>query len=102
MESILQRSGIAIVAWIMSGLGAAAQAGMQLETPPAPAIPAPAAAAASKSRPAGKPRPASPPAAARQDDRAAWPACIRQLNAAALAAELEAESVQALLEQCST
>lgn len=76
-------------------------------SPPPPSSSAPAAQRPSPARASGK---TAPPAADRplarpggqtgQADRAGWPACIRQLNAAALSEHWDAERRQALLEQC--
>ena len=83
---------------------------------PAPSSPAPpssSALAAQRPSPARASGKTAPPAADRplarpggptgqtgQADRASWPACIRQLNAAALSEHWDAERRQALLEQC--
>jgi len=82
---------------------------------PAPSSPPPPSSSAAAQRPStarasGK---TAPPAADRplarpggqtgqtgQADKAGWPACIRQLNAAALSEHWDAERRQALLEQC--
>ncbi|MCX7250356.1 MAG: hypothetical protein NTX37_02430 [Burkholderiales bacterium] len=69
--------------------------------PPVPSPSAPAAQRPSPIRASGK---TAPPTAdrplTRPNDRAGWPACIRQLNAAALSEHWDAEQRQALLEQC--
>lgn len=101
MELSLRRPGVlALMGMVSCGL---AQAGMELKAVPAATVTAPVP------MPAGKPSPAVPrsrspstTAAPRQEDKAAWPTCIRQLNAAALGAELDADRRQALLEQCGS
>jgi hypothetical protein len=105
MELSYRRPGVIIMTII--GAFGPARAGMQLETTPAAAIPVPAAPPASKpSQTPGqatpRPRATAVPATARQEEKAAWPACIRLLNAASLVGELDADRRQALLEQCAS
>lgn len=76
--------------------------------PRAPAAPAPATQgsnpARSKNAPPAADRPLARPGGQTgqtgQADKAGWPACIRQLNAAALSEHWDTERRQALLEQC--
>lgn len=70
--------------------------------PPAPAAPAPATQGSNPAR-SKNALPATEQPQARSSnrpDKAGWPACIRQLNAAALSEHWDTERRQALLEQC--
>ena len=69
---------------------------------PAPAAPAPATQGSNPARSKNAPPATEQPQArsSNRPDKAGWPACIRQLNAAALSEHWDAERRQALLEQC--
>ena len=70
--------------------------------PPAPAAPAPATQGSNPARSKNAPPATEQPQArsSNRPDKAGWPACIRQLNAAALSEHWDTERRQALLEQC--